>query len=161
LERRASRFSPTTYLEKLLDKVTCLKKSPLSIERMLDLNFLFESLMQFSHTQCVGICAVLVPANLLATLQTLLMVGFGRPLVQARWMSAIASLYALLMVLHVATWFMIGVIMMPTFILLGLATMCLGINGWAIAHPLSLRHSLQILKDKAFKIFNTARPLAN
>jgi len=97
---------------------------------MLDLNPIFE----FSRTNCVAICAVLVPANLLATSQTLLLLWFRRPLQQMRLMVAIASLYALVMVLHVMTWLMIGVVMMPTFILLGLGAMCLVTNLGAIAY---------------------------
>jgi ABC-type multidrug transport system permease subunit len=42
------------------------------------------------------------------------------------------------MVLHVYTWFMIGVVMAPTYILLALGSICLGINFWAIAHPQSM-----------------------
>ena len=72
---------------------------------MIDIHSWFE----FSRSHCTGICAFLVPANLLATLQTLIFVGMGRPVVQVRLINAVAILYALLMVLHVATWFMIGV----------------------------------------------------
>lgn len=97
---------------------------------MLDLNPLFE----FSRTNCVAICAVLVPANLLATSQTLLLLWFRRPLKQVWLMVAIASFYALVMVLHVMTWLMIGVVMMQTFILLGLGAMCLCTNLGAIAY---------------------------
>ncbi|MBD2460392.1 hypothetical protein H6G89_04980 [Oscillatoria sp. FACHB-1407] len=101
---------------------------------MLELTSLFE----FSRTHCVAICAFLVPANLLATAQTLFFVGFDRPMLQVRLMTMIASFYALVMVLHVGTWLMIGVVMVPTFVLLWLGTTCLAINGWAIAHPNSL-----------------------
>ena len=36
------------------------------------------------------------------------------------------------MVLHVMTWLIIGVVMAPTFILLGLGSVCLATNLWAI-----------------------------
>ncbi|MCU0523847.1 MAG: hypothetical protein MUF72_03370 [Elainella sp. Prado103] len=97
---------------------------------MLDINFLFD----FSRNHCIAICACLVPANLLATLQTMLMVGWQRPVGQVRLMMTIATVYALLMVLHVYTWFAIGVVMAPTFILLFLATVCLLINGSALLY---------------------------
>ncbi|WP_199333408.1 hypothetical protein [Oculatella sp. FACHB-28] len=97
---------------------------------MIDLNPLFE----FSRTNCVAICAVLVPANLLATSQTLLLLWFRRPLRQVWLMAAIASLCALVMVLHVMTWLIIGVVMMQTFILFGLGAMCLCTNLGAIAY---------------------------
>ncbi|HEY9620407.1 MAG TPA: hypothetical protein V6C78_08560 [Crinalium sp.] len=108
---------------------------------MLDLNPIFE----FSRVHCVAICAALVPANLFATLQTLLFVGFSRPASHIQLITAFANLYALLMILHVVTWFVIGVVMIPTFVLLGLGFVCLGINGWAIAHPTSLSTFLRQL----------------
>lgn len=92
----------------------------------------FEPLFQFSRDHCIAICAFLVPANLLATLQTLVMGGFLRPQLELRTMAIAAHLYALLMVLHVMTWWLVGVVMAPTFILLFLATVCLAINGWAL-----------------------------
>lgn len=112
---------------------------------MLDLNALFE----FSRSHCIGICAFLVPANLLATLQTLVFVGTGRPTIQVRLMTAFASLYSGLMVLHVATWLLVGVIMIPTFVLLSLGTVCLGVNLWAIAHSHSLSNLLRWLWQTA------------
>jgi hypothetical protein len=47
-------------------------------------------------------------------------------------MAIVAHLYALLMVAHVFTWWIVGVVMAPTFILLFLASVCLAINGWAL-----------------------------
>lgn len=111
---------------------------------MVDLSFIFE----FSRTHCIAICAVLVPANLLATLQTLIFVGRDRPTAQINFITLVASLYALLMIFHVGTWFMIGVVMIPTFVLLSLGCICFGINGWAIAHPTSLSHLLKQLWAK-------------
>ncbi|MGG6296978.1 hypothetical protein ACQ4M4_21490 [Leptolyngbya sp. AN02str] len=104
-----------------------------------------ESLFEFSRTNCVAICAFLVPANLLATLQTLIFVGLERDRQQIQLMTSAATVYASLMVLHVVTWFVIGVVMIPTFILSGLATVCLVISGWAIARPQGLAALLQRL----------------
>ncbi|MEB3831697.1 hypothetical protein [Phormidium sp. CCY1219] len=99
---------------------------------------MFDILCEFSRTHCLTICALLVPANLLATLQTLIFTALGLSALSVRLMGGIASLYALVMVFHVLTWFLIGVVMPPTYILLGLATLCLGINAWAIAHSPSM-----------------------
>ncbi len=102
---------------------------------MLDLN----PLLHFSHVHCVAICSALVPINLLATLQTLLLIGLNRSL-SSIWLSTtIAMTAALLMVLHVLSWFVIGVVMIPTFVLLGLGTVCLTVNFWAVGHPQSLK----------------------
>jgi len=101
---------------------------------MLDFNPLFE----FSRAHCVAICAFLVPANLLFTLLTLVFVGLGRPQVQVRQAALLAWIPALVMIFHVFTWFIIGVVMAPTYILLWLGSTCLGLNFWAITHPQTL-----------------------
>ncbi|MCL6434376.1 MAG: hypothetical protein K6T90_09185 [Leptolyngbyaceae cyanobacterium HOT.MB2.61] len=101
----------------------------------------FSSLLGFSHTHCVAICAVLVPLNLLATLQTIVLTGLER--LSWVWKTAgLASLCAGIMVLHVLTWFLIGVIAIQTFVLLTLGSVCLGVNLWAVFHPQSLRRIL-------------------
>jgi hypothetical protein len=89
-------------------------------------------LFEFSRTHCVAICAVLVPANLLATLQTMLLVWFRRSPKQIYAMTTVASFYALLLVLHVLTWLAIGVVMLPTYILTFLGSFCLLINLTAV-----------------------------
>ncbi|MBD1914129.1 MULTISPECIES: hypothetical protein [unclassified Leptolyngbya] len=105
----------------------------------------FASLFDFSRQHCVAICAVLVPANLLATFQTLLFTGLHRPASSRHWITLAASTYALLMLLHVMTWYVIGVVMAPTFILMGLGLFCITVNGWAIARPQSLEAFLRSL----------------
>jgi hypothetical protein len=85
-------------------------------------------LFEFSRTHCVAICAALVPMNLLATLQTLVFAGVGRPIAQVDLMAKVSSLYALLLLLHVVTWLAIGVIMAPTYILTFLGGLCLLTN---------------------------------
>lgn len=97
---------------------------------MIDLNTLFE----LSRTHCIAICAVLVPANLSATLQTILFVGFGRSAAQVQIMASGASFYALLLLLHVFTWFAIGVVMAPTYILTFLGCLCLSVNVCALLY---------------------------
>ncbi|WP_066376683.1 MULTISPECIES: hypothetical protein [unclassified Anabaena] len=92
----------------------------------------FHTLAEFSRTNCVGICAFLVPANLLATLLTIILAVVGRPTFQIWQAASFASIFAVLMVLHVYSWFVIGVVMLPTYILLGLAITCLLINVAAI-----------------------------
>jgi hypothetical protein len=105
----------------------------------------FESVLEFSHTHCVAICAVLVPLNLLATIGTLGLVGFGRSRHLIRWTVAMALLVAWVMVLHVLTWFVIGVVRVPTYVLLTLGSVCFSINLWAIAHGRSLQRVLRAI----------------
>jgi hypothetical protein len=91
---------------------------------MLDLN----TLAEFSRTNCIGICAFLVPANLLTTLVTLILAFQQRPSLQVRQSAGIAIAFALVMVLHVYTWFAIGVVMAQTYILLSLGVSCFFTN---------------------------------
>jgi hypothetical protein len=95
---------------------------------MLDLN----SLTEFSRANCVSICAFLVPANLLATVLTIAFTALRCPSHYVWQAAGIGSLFAFIMVLHVYTWFMIGVVMAPTYILLWLALTCLVTNVGAI-----------------------------
>ncbi|MBO3463083.1 hypothetical protein G7B40_041420 [Aetokthonos hydrillicola Thurmond2011] len=95
---------------------------------MFDLN----TISEFSRINCVSICAFLVPANLLATLLTIILAALHRPFHYV-WQSAgFASLFALAMVLHVYTWFEIGVVRVPTYILLSLGLTCLLTNLGAV-----------------------------
>ena len=105
----------------------------------------FNALFEFSRTHCIAICAFLVPANLLATLLTLGLTVLRRPAVQIQRSVALASGFALVMLLHILTWLVVGVVMPPTFILFWLASTCLLINIWAIAHPSSLNRILDAL----------------
>lgn len=119
--------------------------------------FDFNTLLNFSHTHCVSICSALVPLNLLGTLQTLLLTGYSRPMSQI-WKSAgFAIACALLMALHVLTWFIIGVIMIQTFVLLSLGLVCLGLNLWAVWHPSSMKwileHLIQHTKQSLRAVF--------
>lgn len=103
---------------------------------MIDLQILSE----LSRTHCVSICTFLVPANILLTSATLIFTVLGRPASQVRIAAGIASLFALVMVLHVSTWFAIGVVQAETFILLSLGGTCALVNVWAIADSARIKH---------------------
>ncbi|WP_341528957.1 hypothetical protein WKK05_06420 [Nostoc sp. UHCC 0302] len=103
---------------------------------------MINTLIIFSSTYCISICAFLIPANLIATSSTIILTLLGRPAIQILQSVGIASFFALLMILHVFAWFVIGVVMAPTYILLGLGSICLLVNlraifssrSFAIAH---------------------------
>ena len=101
---------------------------------MFDLNSLFE----FSRINCVAICAFLVPINLLLTTRTMVFAGLQRPQSQVQQAAILASIPAVVMILHVCTWLIIGVVMAPTYILFGLASTCLATNLWAITYQQSM-----------------------
>jgi hypothetical protein len=107
---------------------------------MLDLQPLFE----FSRQNCVAICSFLVPANLLTTITTLVLVATGQSLTKMRWSRGMASVLAIALFLHVSTWFMIGIITPVTFILFGLGSTCLVVNLIAVAY----RQQAQLLSAK-------------
>lgn len=90
-----------------------------------------EPIFAFSRNNCAAICAFLVPANLLITLQILIALARERPIGQIRLAVALAITLALTLFIHVFTWFAIGVVTPVTFILFGLGTTCLVINIWA------------------------------
>lgn len=94
--------------------------------------FDFHTIAEFSRTNCVSICAFLVPANLVATSLTIIFTALRRP--QARiWQAAgFATIFATIMIWHVLTWFVVGVVMAPTYILLWLGSTCLLTNFGAI-----------------------------
>ncbi|MGA9383176.1 MAG: hypothetical protein WBV73_30810 [Phormidium sp.] len=76
-------------------------------------------------------------------MQTMILVGLNRPLVQLVPAMTMAIMLAVVMILHVFTWFMIGVVMLPTYILLTLGSVCLTINFWAILNRTSMRQLLR------------------
>ncbi|MBD2498750.1 hypothetical protein [Nostoc sp. FACHB-280] len=88
----------------------------------------FHTLAEFSRVNCVGICAFLVPANLIATLLTIILMALRRPISQLQLVVGIAIIFAVVMVLHVYSWFVVGVVLAPTYILLSLAITCLVVN---------------------------------
>ncbi|WP_017651473.1 hypothetical protein [Fortiea contorta] len=106
----------------------------------------FNTLTEFSRANCVSICAFLVPANLLTTLLTIILTVRRSPTHQIWQTAAIASILALVMVMHVYTWFMIGVVMAPTYILLSLAISCWLTNLAAIIWQRRYTHTLSFSK---------------
>jgi len=92
----------------------------------------FNTITEFSRNHCVTICAFLVPANLIATLSTMVLAALHRPLSQVLQSATVAAFFAIVMMLHVYTWFSIGVVQLATYILLWLAITCLFTNLGAI-----------------------------
>ena len=117
----------------------------------------FHLLCEFSRMNCLAICAFLVPFNLLATLQTLIFTGQNRPKSQIVLISGFASLYSGLLVLHVFTWFLVGVVRIPTFVLLTLGSTCLFINLWAVFYSESLKTLINTVVRFAQKILTVFR----
>lgn len=96
--------------------------------------FDFHTLAELSRIHCISICAFLVPANLLCTSLTMLLSALRRPPARVWQAAGIASIPALVMLYHVYTWFMVGVVLAPTYILLWLGTSCLFTNIGAVVY---------------------------
>ncbi|HCF29619.1 MAG TPA: hypothetical protein DEV81_20995 [Cyanobacteria bacterium UBA11049] len=94
--------------------------------------FDLHSVSEFSRAHCISICAFLVPAILVATSVTMIFTALRRPQAQVWQAAGIASIFAVGMILHVFTWFVVGVVMAPTYILLWLGSSCLLTNIGAI-----------------------------
>ena len=111
--------------------------------------FDFQPLFEFSRQHCVAICSFLVPANLITTVTTLILVAQGQSLTKMRWSRGIASILAIVLFLHVSTWFMIGIITPVTFILFGLGSTCLIVNLLAVAYRQeALRYFGQVVRSR-------------
>ena len=112
----------------------------------------FELFSEFSMTHCIALCAFLVPANLLVSLQIILFAAFERPRYQLWLVAAVSALYASALVLHDVSWLMIGVVKAPTFILIFVAALCLSVNAWAIARPSHFVYIRRRLQQNLFKV---------
>ena len=119
----------------------------------------FNTVTEFSYTYCIAICAFLVPANLLTTLQTAILTGLNRPRIQVWASVVVASLWATAMIFHVFTWFAIGVVMPPTYILLVMGITCLTTNVWAIAHPTSMMQLIRFAVSVVRRAFRRKKDL--
>jgi hypothetical protein len=106
---------------------------------MLELN----SIAEFSRCHCIGICAVLVPTNLFLTIGTMFSTALGRSTSTIYVTVGLSILPAIVLLLHVMTWWAIGIVMLPTYILPILAITCLTINAYATIDPQGMGHLLR------------------
>lgn len=86
------------------------------------------SLSMFSREHCIALCGALVPLTILLTFAAILLVLAEAPRVWQRVLALAGSLPAVLMVLHVYSWWAVGVVAAPTFILCALTVICGGIQ---------------------------------
>lgn len=106
------------------------------------LSNVFDQLCEFSRCHCIAICGGLVPFNLILSFLTLVyVVRQASPgLIQKNAIAVYGGVT--LMVLHVSTWFLVGVVMIPTFLLPAFGAVCVAINLWGTHSPDSLRRFL-------------------
>jgi hypothetical protein len=100
------------------------------------------SIAEFSRCHCIGICAFLVPTNLGLAIATMLFTALNRSPRTIHTTIGLGILPAIVLLLHVVTWWSIGVVMLPTFILPMLAITCLAIYAYALFKPGHMRNLL-------------------
>ena len=115
------------------------------------LSNIFAQLCEFSRCHCIAICGGLVPFNLILSFLTLVYVArqASPNLIQKNAIAVYGGVT--LMVLHVSTWFLVGVVMIPTFLLPAFGAVCVVINLWGTQAPDSLRRFLFWLYQTVLK----------
>jgi hypothetical protein len=88
----------------------------------------FSTINHLSRCHCVAICAFLVPTNLLLSSTVILLTGLDRSPSTRRKLSLAGTFVALLLIAHVASWWIVGVVAPATFILPSLGLVCTAIN---------------------------------
>ncbi len=88
----------------------------------------FATINHLSRCHCVAICAFLVPTNLLLSTAVILLTGLDRSPQIRRNLSIAGTFTALLLIAHVASWWIVGVVAPATFILPALGLLCTTIN---------------------------------
>ncbi len=96
-------------------------------------------MLEFSQTHCVTICSVLVPAILIATSATIGLVFWQHPQQKINISAGVSALLAIALLLHVSSWFMIGVVAVQTYILICLAIVSLSVNTALVAASHALK----------------------
>ncbi len=97
----------------------------------------FFALHEFSRCHCLAICAGLVPANLLLSTTVIgLTIGIGnKSLVLRQWLSIGGAICGSLLLAHVWSWWLIGVVAPATFVLPSLGLLCTAINWFCWKYP--------------------------
>jgi hypothetical protein len=95
---------------------------------MLDFSLDFSTINHLSRCYCVAICAFLVPTNLLLSTAVILLTGLARSPQARRKLSIAGTLVAMLLISHVASWWIVGVVAPATFILPALGLVCTVVN---------------------------------
>jgi hypothetical protein len=93
-----------------------------------DFSLDISTINHLSRCHCVAICAFLVPTNLLLSTSVILLTGLDRSPQARRNLSIAGTLAALLLIAHVASWWIVGVVAPATFILPSLGLLCTLIN---------------------------------
>jgi hypothetical protein len=98
---------------------------------MLDL----DTLNHFSRCNCVAICAALIPMNLLLSTAVIGLTAIDYPALLRQRLATLGSFLGVLLIAHVMSWWIAGVVAPATIILPSLAVVCSIVNWSCIARP--------------------------
>ncbi len=76
-----------------------------------------------------------------------------------RLAAALGIFSAVALALHVFSWFLLGVVMPPSYMLLSLSALCLGLNLWAAVRPEHLLCWLRFLSLSLHERYPSAKVL--
>jgi hypothetical protein len=107
--------------------------------------FHLSALHEFSRCYCVAICAGLVPANLLLSTAVIGLTVVNGAMVLRRWLSLGGLCCCLLLLGHVMSWWLIGVVAPATFILPMLSLLCSAMNWACLSHPVAMNRVFKLL----------------
>jgi hypothetical protein len=90
---------------------------------------------EFSRHHCIAICATILPIELLATSGAMLLTAMVADKKKVAPFAGVTIVCAVSLIAHVVSWWTIGVVMPPTFILPVLSVLCLAIvySNWTAA----------------------------
>ncbi len=114
--------------------------------------FDLSTLHELSRCHCLAICAVLVPANLLMSTAVVSLTIGNRSMVLRQWLSIGGAICGGLLLAHVWSWWLIGVVAPATFVLPSLGLLCTTINWVCLNYPIFAGHfwrSVTILANKS------------
>jgi hypothetical protein len=121
-----------------------LRSGKPSARAMLDL----ATLNHFSRCNCVAICAALIPVNLLISTAVIVLSALDRS-PQKRQRLAILGLFpALLLISHVASWWIVGVVAPASFLLPSIALLCTIINWLCLWKPAIVQQQYGVLRNR-------------
>ena len=108
-----------------------------------DFSLNFATINHLSRCHCVAICALLVPTNLLLSTAVILLTGLARSPQTRRNLSIIGTFTALLLIAHVASWWIVGVVAPATFILPALGLLCTVTNWGCVKYSSIAGHYIE------------------
>jgi hypothetical protein len=101
--------------------------------------FDLDTLNHFSRCNCVAICAALIPMNLLVSTAVIGLTAIDYPAQFRQRLAVLGSFLGLLLIAHVTSWWIAGVVAPATIILPSLAVVCSIVNWSCIARPTFVR----------------------